>query len=124
MMIDLYMDDARPCPKGFVLAKDAAECVELLKECDVRVLSLDYDLGWNMPTGMEVVRYIVAERRFPSVIYLHTSSAAGRLQMYQTLYANKPGHVRLYNYPMPDDVLRQIADGKFKVENGHGTELQ
>jgi hypothetical protein len=123
-MIDLYMDDARPCPKGFVLAKDAAECIALLRECEVRVLSLDYDLGWNMPNGMEVVRFIVSERLYPAVIYLHTSSAAGKMQMFQSLYANKPDHVRLYNHPMPDKVIRRIAAGKFEVENGHGTELQ
>ncbi|TMV50270.1 cell division protein FtsJ [Paenibacillus mesophilus] len=123
-MIDLYMDDARPCPKGFVLAKDAAECIVLLRECEVRVLSLDYDLGWNMPNGMEVVRFIVSERIYPSVIYLHTSSAAGKMQMFQSLYANKPEHVRLYNYPMPEQVIRRIAAGNFEVEKGHGPELQ
>lgn len=123
-MIDLYLDDARHCPKGFVLAKDAAECIVLLQECAVRVLSLDYDLGWNKPNGMDVVRFIVAERRYPAIIYLHTSSFTGKMQMFQTLYANKPEYSKLYNFPMPDEVLRQIADGKFEVENGHGTELQ
>lgn len=115
-MIDVYMDDARPCPAGFVLAKDASECIELLGGCDVRVLSLDYDLGWQQPNGMEVVRYMMAERRFPVVIYLHTSSAEGRRRMYESLYASKPGHVRLHNGPMPDAVLREIAAGRFALE--------
>ncbi|GAA3404610.1 cyclic-phosphate processing receiver domain-containing protein [Paenibacillus hodogayensis] len=117
-MIDLYLDDARPRPQGFVLARDVDECVELLRASPVRVLSLDYDLGWNRPNGMEVVRYIVSERTYPAVIYLHTSSASGRRLMYESLYANKPGHVRLYNHPVPDETLREIAEGKFRVENG------
>lgn len=116
-MIDLYMDDARRSPPGFVLARDAAECVELLKSCEVRVLSLDYDLGWGKPTGMEAVRFIVAERCYPPVIYLHSSSHEGRRQMYEALYAGKPEHVRLYGFPIPEDVLRRIADGKFTTEN-------
>ncbi|MEF3301627.1 cyclic-phosphate processing receiver domain-containing protein [Paenibacillus sp. GYB003] len=123
-MIDLYLDDARACPKGFVWAKNAAECIELLLGCDVRVLSLDYDLGWREPTGMDVVRFMILERKYPAVIYLHTSSSAGRAEMYQALYMNKPPHVRLFNYPMPDRVLRQIAEGHFQVENNGETALQ
>ena len=123
-MIDLFLDDARRCPPGFTLAKNASECIMLLDECEVRVLSLDYDLGWNMPDGMEVVRHIVTRRRYPLFIYLHTSSTEGRIKMYQALYANKPEHVKLYNHPMPDDVLREIEGGKFRVENGRITELQ
>lgn len=123
-MIDLYMDDARACPKGFVLAKNAAECTELLLGCDVRVLSLDYDLGWNEPTGMDVVRFIVTERKYPAVIYLHTSSAAGKQAMYQALYMNKPPHVRIYNHPAPERVLHQIAEGNFQVENDGEAALQ
>lgn len=117
-MIDLFLDDARPCPKGFVLARNAAECVELLRDCEVRVLSLDYDLGWNEPTGMEVVRFMVAERKFPAFIYLHTSSLAGKRQMYEALYASKPEHVRLYGHPIPDEAPNELFDGYSKVENG------
>ncbi|PYI55984.1 cell division protein FtsJ [Paenibacillus flagellatus] len=123
-MIDLFLDDARPCPKRFTLARDAAECIELLKTCDVRVLSLDYDLGWNEPTGLEVARYIATEGNYPAVIYLHTSSPSGRQQMFQMLYANKPARTRLVNGPMPDDVKRRIAEGNFVVENGTGDALQ
>lgn len=123
-MIDLYMDDMRACPKGFVLAKNAEECVELLRGCKVRILSLDYDLGWGAPNGMEVVRFLVAELKYPDYIYLHSSSAAGRSSMYHMLYANKPEHVRLYNHAMPYELLGLIASGKFEVENGSVHKLQ
>ncbi|MFC3771926.1 cyclic-phosphate processing receiver domain-containing protein [Paenibacillus sp. GCM10012303] len=123
-MIDLYLDDMRKCPKGFVLAKNAEECVELLRECEVRVLSLDFDLGWGAPNGMEVVRFLVVEQKYPAYIYLHSSSAAGRSAMYHMLYTNKPDHVRLFNHPMPEELLRLIASGKFEVENGSAHKLQ
>ena len=47
MMIHVYLDDLRPCPQGFALAKDAKECISLLQEFEVDILSLDHDLGWS-----------------------------------------------------------------------------
>ncbi|MDQ0111371.1 cyclic-phosphate processing receiver domain-containing protein [Paenibacillus harenae] len=108
-MIHIYLDDYRGCPKGFVLAKDAEECKLLLDQEPVGILSLDYDLGWAQPTGYEVVRHIVATGRYPEQIYLHTSSVAGRVQMYQELYQNAPETTKLHNGPMPDSLLQQMA---------------
>lgn len=46
-MINTYLDDLRPCPDGFVLAKTAGECRELIckHEGNINILSLDNDLG-------------------------------------------------------------------------------
>ncbi|PZE22197.1 cell division protein FtsJ [Paenibacillus xerothermodurans] len=109
-MIHVYLDDLRPCPQGFVPARSADECVLLLQECEVGVLSLDFDLGWGEPDGLQVVRYMVAAERFPKEIYIHTSSDSGRSTMYQMLYQSKPDYVKLVNSPMPYDILQQIAN--------------
>ncbi|WP_442604057.1 cyclic-phosphate processing receiver domain-containing protein [Paenibacillus sp. KN14-4R] len=108
-MIHVYLDDARRCPKGFVLARNAAECILLLQSSEVDILSLDYDLGWDQPNGGEVVRWIVAAGKFPSRIYLHTSSHIGKTKMYEELYAAKPDKVYIHNGPMPDELIVQIA---------------
>ncbi|HTG72046.1 MAG TPA: cyclic-phosphate processing receiver domain-containing protein [Candidatus Udaeobacter sp.] len=108
-MIHVYLDDYRVCPKGFVLASNAEECKQLLDLETVGILSLDYDLGWAQPTGYEVVRHIVETGRYPEQIYLHTSSAAGRMQMYDMLSTSAPAETRLYNGPMPDALLNEIA---------------
>ncbi|UVI27675.1 cyclic-phosphate processing receiver domain-containing protein [Paenibacillus spongiae] len=99
--MNVYLDDHRICPKGFVLAKNAEECIALLKHAEVETLSLDYDLGWGQPTALEVVHYIVESKRFPKEIYLHTSSPSGRMQMYQLLARHAPMEVMLHNGPMP-----------------------
>ncbi|MFC4777704.1 cyclic-phosphate processing receiver domain-containing protein [Paenibacillus sp. GCM10023252] len=108
-MIHLYLDDYRACPQGFVLAGSAKECCLLLDEEEIGVLSLDYDLGWGEPTGIEVVKHIVAIGRYPQEIYLHTSSTAGRMEMYHQLSAHAPMEVKLVNGPMPALRLEQIA---------------
>ncbi|MBD2869812.1 cyclic-phosphate processing receiver domain-containing protein [Paenibacillus arenilitoris] len=109
-MIHVYLDDYRPCPKGFVPALNAEECKQLLDLEAVGILSLDYDLGWAQPTGYEVVRHIVETGRYPEEIYLHTSSAAGRMQMYHTLSTSAPSHIKLHNGPMPESLIRQISE--------------
>ncbi|GLI05500.1 hypothetical protein YDYSG_15300 [Paenibacillus tyrfis] len=109
-MIHVYLDDYRACPKGFVPARTVDECLLLLQECEVDVLSLDYDLGWGQPNGLELVRAMASAGLFPQRIYLHTSSDAGRQQMFQLLYASKPEHVRLTNGPMPTGLLMEISE--------------
>jgi hypothetical protein len=109
MMINVYLDDLRPCPQGFVLAKTAEECCILLEECEIHILSLDHDLGLGVPTGYDVTKFMVERRLFPREIYLHTSSTVGRMNMYQLLYRYKPEHVHLLNYPMPFSVLERAS---------------
>jgi len=43
--MDLYLDDCRSAPDGFVLVKTARECIDALKAGGIEHLSLDHDLG-------------------------------------------------------------------------------
>ncbi|WP_028561158.1 cyclic-phosphate processing receiver domain-containing protein [Paenibacillus pinihumi] len=101
-MIHLYLDDYRRCPEGFVLALNVKECNLLVDEEEIGILSLDFDLGWGEPTGIEVVRHIVETGRYPKEVYLHTSSPAGKMQMYQYLSEHAPADVILHFGPMAD----------------------
>ncbi|MCD1257469.1 cell division protein FtsJ [Paenibacillus athensensis] len=108
-MIHVFLDDLRPCPRGFVWAKNVGECQLLLAECEVDVLSLDHDLGDPAESGMDVVRWLIAERRFPKRLYLHSSSREARMRMYQMLYAAKPETMQLQATPVPEELLRELA---------------
>jgi hypothetical protein len=44
-MIDLYVDDTRPCPEGWILARTIAQAKEWLKAKAVDRLALDHDMG-------------------------------------------------------------------------------
>lgn len=113
-MINVFLDDRRPCPPGFVPARTAEECMLLLEECEVNILSLDHDLGPGEPTGYDVAAYIVRSGKYPREIYLHTSSEWGRSRMFQILYRNKPEGVKVHLYGMPADVLRREAEAAGK----------
>jgi hypothetical protein len=109
-IIHVFLDDVRVCPEGFVAARNTEECILLLQECEVGLLSLDYDLGWGQPTGLYVASFLVSSRRFPQEIYLHTSSWGGKDAMFQLLYQSKPEGVKLVKGPMPYDTLQYIAN--------------
>lgn len=108
--INVYMDDYRKFPQGFTLARTTEECLLLLRECKVGILSLDYDMGPGDYTGCEVAKRIVLEGLYPREIYLHTSSFWGRKEMYEILYAAKPEGTLLYNGPLSSDRLHEITE--------------
>jgi hypothetical protein len=108
-MIHVYMDDLRPKPAGFVLARTGEECLLLLEEYQVDILSLDHDMGWDQPNGFEIVQKMVQKGLYPRQIYLHSSSVIGRMNMFQHLYQCKPEHVKLFQSPIKEDLLYRIA---------------
>ncbi|QKS45551.1 cell division protein FtsJ [Paenibacillus cellulosilyticus] len=108
-MNHLYLDDYRACPAGFILARNAEECKLMLKELTIGILSLDFDLGYGEPTGLDVVEYMVSEQIWPQEVYLHTSSNHGRMQMYRLLSQHAPMTMELHYGPMPDEVKDRVA---------------
>jgi len=109
-MINVFLDDLRPCPKGFVAARSAEECLLLLAECEVNVLSLDYELGYGQPNGSAVVRGLIAGGRYPRQVYVHSSSPSGRALMVRLLREAGPPGVAICDGPMPDHVLGEAAE--------------
>lgn len=87
MMIKIFLDDVRPCPKGWILAKTAWECIDLLirHNDDTVILSLDHDLGdEENGTGYDVVKWIEEQihsdnksYRKPAQITVHSANPVG-----------------------------------------------
>src|SRR5690625_1756631 len=92
--IDLYLDDLRRCPEGFELVRTAEEALELIKQGNVRILSLDHDLGEDEKgnermNGYELVKEFCREGMYVDRIYMHTDNVVGRENMYKTLLASQ-----------------------------------
>lgn len=108
-MINVFLDDVRRCPEGFVAARSADECLLLLAECEVNVLSLDFELGLGQPNGLAVVHGMIAAARYPKQVFVHSSSMMGRAQMVRALREAAPPGVKIHDGPMSEDVLREAA---------------
>lgn len=109
--MDIFLDDLRPCPKGFTWIKNVDYLIHEFKcrrdsKLKINILSLDHDLGENELTGYDFCKWLVEEgydnpEIYPNIIYLHTDNGVGRDNMYQLLSRYKPDWVELYRYPMP-----------------------
>lgn len=81
--INVYLDDNRETPPGFVRTYTVADTLAILRSCSVDVLSLDNDLG--IPgienEGREVVRQLSEQSfcgwdRWPKRIRIHSANSA------------------------------------------------
>ena len=81
----LFVDDLRPAPNGWTLARTVDEAIELLLQGSVSELSLDYDLGGRDATGLDVLSWIetaVAEGRLKMPkMSAHSGSVLGRRRL-------------------------------------------
>jgi hypothetical protein len=108
--INLYVDDLRDCPAGFVLARNVQEAIYYLENYKIHILSLAHDLGEDengnlLPTGYDLVKYICANGLRADKIYLHTDNIVGRDNMFHTLKgAQRRGFIdkdiEIYHYPI------------------------
>jgi len=108
-MINVYLDDLRDCPDGFVLARTFEEAVILFKENEVNILTLDHDLGENngieLKNGYDFVKYFCENGLKANKIYHHTDNPVGRVNMYETLMASQrrgfiSDAIEIYSYPI------------------------
>lgn len=78
----VFLDDKRPCPEGWVLVQTPEEAIELLRQGQVSLISLDHDLGLPEPrNGYMVVKWI-EEQVFlynykPPEIRVHSANSVG-----------------------------------------------
>lgn len=106
--INIFLDDIRKCPDGFIAARTVEEAIELFKY-NVNIISLDHDLGEEnghlRKTGYDFVKYFCVNGLKAKKIYIHSANPRGREDMYQTLLAAQrrgfiDGSIKIYNHPI------------------------
>lgn len=94
--VNLYLDDVRPCPVGWTVARSVKEAIAVMEGYMVTEASLDHDLGAcsecidnvpdaavglhcpHVPDGQEFVRWMTATGVWPSVKpRVHSMNAKG-----------------------------------------------
>ncbi len=95
----VFLDDERmpdgvpglPEPDDWVIVRSAAECITLLEAGEVMAVSLDHDLGADVPTGYDVACWLelahAEGRPVPPHLYVHTANPVGRARMLAALRA-------------------------------------
>lgn len=110
--INIFLDDKRPCPIGFTLARSAKECLRLLEKhlASVQILSLDHDLEDLEPNGYWVSQEMVKRGLYADSIYFHSSSPSGRKQMMECIKNGQesgmiPVYVKLFEGHVPESEI-------------------
>lgn len=85
--MNIFVDDLRKCPEGYVLFRTAEEFLSFLKNSinvEINILTLDHDLGVNVMDGYELTKNLYYH--FPNIhieeIRFHTDNFTGFRNMY------------------------------------------
>jgi hypothetical protein len=108
--VKLYLDDVRPCPPGWTLARTVAEAVAIMQRFTVTEASLDHDLGAcdacmvrdplaamrlhceHVPDGRAFVRWMVATGCWPAAApVVHSMNPVGARAMRDLIARHWPG---------------------------------
>ncbi|WP_379969037.1 cyclic-phosphate processing receiver domain-containing protein [Ectobacillus sp. sgz5001026] len=87
--MNIFMDDQRPAPYGFILAESIEEALHLVRTNAVQILSLDYNMGFRKQTGLDFVEVFCKEGLYANEIILHTNDIIGRKRMEERFLQGK-----------------------------------
>lgn len=89
--MNLWLDDIRPAPVGWVHARTAPEAIALLARNDVDQVSLDHDLGDDpgAGSGYQVAAWVEEQAALgnlgPLRWFIHSANPVGRGRMVAAL---------------------------------------
>lgn len=107
-MVNIFLDDLRKAPDGFLHVRSYDECVQALLDHNgsVNALCLDNNLGKGNKTGGDVAVWMIRnDIIFPKTIYIHTANFAERSFIYSVLNNHVTLHglnCVVYKKPYPD----------------------
>ena len=88
--MNLWVDDLRSAPDGWLLAKTASEAIALLRQGNIQQISLDHDLGepesvvgsgYQVAIWLEEQAYTGNWAVIPDRISIHSANPVGRQNM-------------------------------------------
>ena len=95
-MINIWLDDIRPAPEGFVWVKTVEDIIDLWSRCvfdtkeRINTISLDNDLGEGIQEGYKFLDYIESRivlysDPLPNEIKVHSANPVARKRMNQII---------------------------------------
>lgn len=73
----LWVDDCKPAPEGFAVARNYDDALKMLRRFDYAELYLDHDLG-ERRTGYDLLMQLISENRVPPRVECISWNPAGR----------------------------------------------
>ncbi|UYZ20138.1 cyclic-phosphate processing receiver domain-containing protein [Mesobacillus jeotgali] len=117
--INVFLDDYRKPPEGYVLAETIDECLFFLYNYDIDHLSLDHDLTSHVRNGLMLVEIMINKQLYANRITIHSANSTGGKAMYNSLKQAQsdylmPQSVNIYLRPLP---LRPFTSRMLSIYN-------
>ena len=97
----LWVDDCKPCPPGYAVARTFDDALRLLRRFDYDELYLDHDLGEDQRTGYGLLNQVYADGRLPRRVICISWNPVGRERIERALIA--------YDYMrLPDGAWQRV----------------
>ncbi|MGN5648121.1 cyclic-phosphate processing receiver domain-containing protein [Bacillus sp. Brlt_9] len=87
--MNLYMDDQRSCPYGYVLVTTVERALQIVRDYNVNILSLDFNMGWGEKSGLDFVDAFCKEGLYVNEMHFHTNDVSGMHKMKQRINKGK-----------------------------------
>ncbi len=74
---------------GYVLVTTVEEAIKIVRDHDVSILSLDYNMGWRQKNGLDFLEIFCIEGLYAKEIHLHTNDSIGMQYMLDRINKGK-----------------------------------
>lgn len=97
--MNIYLDDVRETPEGFLRCFTVEECISLLQtHAEINILSLDNDLGDGFQEGYKVLDFLEEEIYFgrlrkPKKIIVHSANPVAKQRMLMVIKKLEYGNI-------------------------------
>jgi hypothetical protein len=115
MLVWLDDQEIRDPKSGWTVVRTADEAIALLAAGGVEAISLDHDLGDirhephpREATGMDVVRWMVANQVFPKVVNIHSLNPVAAKTMLFELELFAPADIQLRMWRFDRDTTADL----------------
>lgn len=88
----LWLDDTRPAPEGWMHVASVADAIlwcKIIGLSEVEEISLDHDLGENVATGYDFMKWLENESTKDEfvlpIIHIHSANPVGRVNMQRAI---------------------------------------
>ena len=91
----LFVDDKREPPKGYNCAIDYDGAISLIRLLDFNFVSLDFNLGNDGHSGLDILKFMHENKKYPQQLNIHSDNSEGRVLMRRYAEENFPDTVRI-----------------------------
>lgn len=91
--LNVFLDDVRCCPEGFVFVESVESCIDMLDQHTISLLSINHELQHNSQVILDLLEYMVKHHVFVDHVIVHSSDCVYGKRLYNYLVQAQQMHL-------------------------------